>query len=140
MARNIVYQSRAWHDFPGEINCAESAVVVIPEHEDKRHVAKAMTCIKTDSIFTIPELIARFIHSNGGRLVSPHTVESMLTSITAESFIPYLKIENHRQSYIRALAGTIGVGECTRNFQFNIKGCPPNAKDIVSGLVEWLNK
>ncbi|MBS4006940.1 MAG: PD-(D/E)XK nuclease family protein [Clostridium sp.] len=104
MARNIIYQSGAWHDFPGEINCAESAVVVIPEYEDKRHVAKAVTCIKTDSIFTIPELIARFIHNNGGRLVSPHTVESMLTSIIAESFIPYLKIENNRQSYIRALA------------------------------------
>ncbi|EEG78658.1 DUF362 domain-containing protein [Dethiobacter alkaliphilus] len=40
----------------------------------------------------------------------------------------------------KKLSGTIGVGECSRNFEVNIKGCPPKAKDIVSGLEEWINK
>ncbi|MDW7650384.1 MAG: DUF362 domain-containing protein [Bacillota bacterium] len=40
----------------------------------------------------------------------------------------------------QTLTGTLGVGECTRNFQFNITGCPPKAKEIVSGLTEWINK
>lgn len=108
MADKTVYQSGAWYEFLGEFNGAGSAVVVIPEHEDKRYVAKAFTSFKTDTIFTIPELIARFIQSCGGKgLVTPYTVESILALIIAESFVPYLKIENHRQNYIRALADFI---------------------------------
>lgn len=38
------------------------------------------------------------------------------------------------------LTGDIGVGECSRAFSYYVKGCPPKAKDIVSGLEQWIKK
>lgn len=111
MAQIIVYQSGAWYEFHGHKNSwmgTQPSVVVIPEQEDKRNVAKAFAYLNTDAIFTIPELIARFIQSRGGKgLISQHVVESILGSIMADSFASYLKMEKYRQSYIRALADFI---------------------------------
>jgi len=111
MAHITVYQSGAWHEFHGYKNSwmgTGPSVVVIPEHEEKRNVAKAFAYLNTDDIFTIPELIARYIQSRGGKgLISPHVTESILGLIMAESPVPYLKMEKFRQSYIRTLTDFI---------------------------------
>ncbi len=36
-------------------------------------------------------------------------------------------------------AGAIGIGNCTRNFDFYIKGCPPLETQIYDRLMEYLN-
>jgi hypothetical protein len=109
MAGNVVYQSGTWPDLAAQKDRAEPAPVVMPGPEDGRNAAVPFSCIKTDTFLTIPGLISRYILSRGGRgLISPHTVESILGSIMAESFVPYLKMEKYRQSYVRALADFIG--------------------------------
>lgn len=39
----------------------------------------------------------------------------------------------------RGQTGRLGVGNCTRNFDFNIPGCPPDEDVIYSHLKEWIN-
>ena len=39
----------------------------------------------------------------------------------------------------RGQTGRLGVGNCTRNFDFNIPGCPPDEDVIYSQLKEWIN-
>jgi len=111
MAQITVYQSGAWHEFHGHKNIwmgMEPSIVVIPEHEDKRNVAKAFAYLNPDDIVTIPELITRYIQSRGGKgLIPPHVTESILSSIMADSPVAYLKMEKVRPSYIRTLADFI---------------------------------
>ncbi len=107
MTRVTFYQSEAWHNFHSYQNewlNRESTVVVIPDYVSKRNVAKAFAYLNADAIFTIPELIARYLQYRGGKgLILPHVMESIIGSIMTEEFVPYLKMENYRQGYIRAL-------------------------------------
>lgn len=111
MAHITIYQSGAWHEFHGHKTNwtgTQPSTVVIPEHEDKRNIAKAFAYLNPDAIVTIPELITRYIQSRGGKgLIMPHVMESILGSIMADSRVPYLKMEKFRQSYLRPLADFI---------------------------------
>ena len=40
----------------------------------------------------------------------------------------------------RGRTGRIGIGSCTKNFAFSIKGCPPSEEDIYKGLRDYILK
>ncbi len=106
MTRIIIYQSEAWHNFHTHQDkwLNRESTVVIPDYVSKQNVAKAFAYVQIDAIFTIPELIALYLQNHGGKgLILPHVMESIIGSIMTEEFVPYLKMQNYRQGYIRAL-------------------------------------
>ena len=117
MAQIDIYKAGSWHDLIANSNCWKgdgSSLVIIPENEDKLYVTKLFKDININGFFTIPELIERYLKSLGKKgLISRHGLESMLGSIISESFTPYLKMEEYKQGYIKALSDFI------YNFQRN---------------------
>lgn len=108
MTRNTVYQAESWSAFSADFDLAEPAVVVIPEQEDWRNAAKVFPGGNATAFLAIPDLLDHYLRSRGAKgLLSPHMVESLLGSIIADSFVPYLKMEKYRHSYVRALADFI---------------------------------
>ena len=40
----------------------------------------------------------------------------------------------------RGKSGAIGIGNCTKNFEYYVPGCPPTESEIYEGLKEYLGK
>lgn len=40
----------------------------------------------------------------------------------------------------RGKCGGYGIGNCTKNFDYNIPGCPPKAEDIYVGIKKWMGE
>jgi hypothetical protein len=107
MALVNLYKAGAWHDFietKEQWLGTEPFVLIIPEHQDKDYLAKAFGGSNYHEVFTIPELIEQYVKGVGKKgLISMHGLESILSSIIAESTVSYLKIENYKQGYVKAL-------------------------------------
>ncbi len=107
MTEKAVYQAAAWPDFHrhrGDWLGSAPCTVILPEYEDKDHVARAFPYLPGRAA-TIPELLSSYSRSRTGRgLVSPSLVETILNLILTDSRVPYLKMEKFRHSYVRALA------------------------------------
>ena len=111
MASVNIYKAGAWHDFietKTQWLGAEPFVLIIPEYEEKGHIAKAFRDTNNHGVFTISELIEHYVKGLGEKgLISMHGLESILSSIIAESAAPYLKIEKYKQGYVKALTDFI---------------------------------
>jgi len=106
-----IYKAGAWHEFietRREWLGTEPFDVIIPEQANKSQVAAAFGDSNLQGVFTIPELIERYVKTLGKKgLISMHGLESILGSVIAESAVPYLKIKKYRQGYVKALTDFI---------------------------------
>lgn len=83
-------------------------MVILPENEDKLNVAQSFKALNISGFFTIPELIDRYLKSVGEKgLISKPVIESMLSSMLSENVTSYLKMEEYKQGYVKALADFI---------------------------------
>ncbi len=88
---------------------ADPLVMIIPERDQKQHVADLFTTLDQTSIFTVTELVERYAVNSLGQkgLISVPFMESIIGTIINTGLVPYLNIEKHRQGYIRAITGFI---------------------------------
>jgi ATP-dependent helicase/DNAse subunit B len=111
MPRIDIYKAYAWHEFIANQNQwrdPEPLVLIIPEGEDKLRLSSLFDDLKINAIFTIPELVERYLKNHGKKgLLSIHGLESILSSIIGENFTAYLKIEKYKQGYVKALTDFI---------------------------------
>lgn len=105
----VVHTAGAWHEFvenSREWLVTEDTLIIVPGDEDKIYVAQALADdINPDMLVTIPDLVTRCIGEN--RLISKHEVEFILGSIIGDEDMVYLKMEQYRQGYVKALADFI---------------------------------
>lgn len=151
MARIVIYQAGAWHDFqPYKDRWLGEAPgkVIIPDGEDKDRVTGAFPEINIKDLLTIPELIEGYIKNRREKgLLSRHSVESILSAIMGESDASYLKIEKYKQSYVKVLTDFIYNFRTTSlvDLQTAIAGFKTERftlreKDLVKIYAEYENK
>ncbi|MCL6590159.1 MAG: PD-(D/E)XK nuclease family protein [Firmicutes bacterium] len=111
MARVEIYKAGSWHDFIANYDLwrgTGASFVILPENEDKFYTAKLFKDLNISGIFTITELIGRYLKNAGKKgLISKQVLESLLGSIISRSTMPYFKIEEYKQGYVKALTDFI---------------------------------
>ncbi len=136
MDHNIIYLAKAWPDFTMSREMLEKTLLVIPKKENRRNVAAAFPGLADVHIYTISDLITRFICSTGGSgLITEYQAEAILGRILSDSFASYLNMEQYRQSYGRALAAFI------HDFRsISLQDLKPALSDLKKGKLSMKEK
>lgn len=84
-----IYKAGSWPEFlehKEEWLGADSPVAIVPAPADKSRLIGALPELRPDDLFTIPELIDRYLRNRWGKgLISIHTAESILGSIVGDN-------------------------------------------------------
>ena len=108
MKRGIIYQIHTWPDFSIAPDKLDSTWVVLPDRDHKANGRMAFPELDTHRIITVSDLISTYLQRKGeSGILSLQTVEAVLGPILTNGFTDYLRMEQYRQSYVRALAELI---------------------------------